>query len=664
MNGVTQRLLLSIAFLGGMVSSTPAEPNDDPQSRLREIDLELATLPELMPSSQSHQRIGFYGHEADPSWVVIDLGRTVEPEQVVLFPARLAANEAAASGFPAALEIEIAVTDDFTESVRLADWKEPTLGSAEFVPFLSFAGNGAAGRFLRIRILALHDDPLLPGRRYYRLGEVVVLSNGQNAALGRSVSSTASTESSRRWEMRNLTDGYFWCLPLQGRESSPTDGYQSAVHKKAVVAKSLWVEVELPTVEPLDEIHLVPAHPKDYADLPGFGFPTHFRVFADYGTPSERILLNEAHPPYPAETLPNPGTAALMFPVGGASVHRLRVACDALWRRGPGSGVSGGDFLFALAEVQAWRGGKNLAAARPVAYADASTTETWSPAALTDGYGSRHNLLDWSTWLSGIERAEQLRVERNSIYADLDRTAEVRRRRWLLIATAAATTVVLLAALYAGRMRARTTRMQAELRARIARDLHDEIGAGLSHLAIQSDLASRQLQRGELRPERLEAISQAARDTLDQMRDVIWLLAPKINDWTALTERIQSIVDRLLDGVEHGLQIQGMPPKGKPSPVWARDVLAFLKEALTNVRKHAEAGHVEVALEWSDRFLLRIEDDGCGTDLAEAAQSGGAGLENMRRRAESLQAEYEIRSRPGSGTSITLIAPIAQADAL
>ena len=181
-------------------------------------------LPKLIPSLQTHRRIGFHGHGAETACVIVDFGREVTPEKIVLFPARPAiAGDPPSAGFQSSLQIDISSDKGFSRSGHVARWQEEAVSAGERIDFLSFKGNGTSGRFLRIRVTGFRDDPLQPSRQYYRLGEVIVLERGQNVALSCPVTSSASTEISRRWEARNLTDGYIWCLPLRGPESSPTN---------------------------------------------------------------------------------------------------------------------------------------------------------------------------------------------------------------------------------------------------------------------------------------------------------------------------------------------------------------------------------------------------------------------------------------------------------
>ena len=93
-------------------------------------------------------------------------------------------------------------------------------------------------------------------------------------------------EQARRWERMNLTDGYFWCLPLRGKPGSPSSGYQSrAAQRGGLEAGSkVWVEIDLGESQTIDEIHIVPANPPDLPDGGGYGFPIQFKVVADAGT--------------------------------------------------------------------------------------------------------------------------------------------------------------------------------------------------------------------------------------------------------------------------------------------------------------------------------------------------------------------------------------------
>jgi len=157
--------------------------------------------------------------------------------------------------------------------------------------------------------------------------------------------------------------------------------------------------------------------------------------------------------------------------------------------------------------------------------------------------------------------------------------------------------------------RARQRGAQEAFRRRLARDLHDEIGASLSHLAMQSDLAREQLARDDRPDARLAGLSASARATLDDMRDVIWLLAPRTGTWVELAHRLESIARRMLDGIGHDVVVHGRPPEGLAANDGARE---------------------------EDHY----------------------GLGNLARRAAALGGISAVESAPGRGTRVRLVAPL------
>ena len=622
----------------------------DLETRRAAVVAELDALPPLLESAQTCQRIGFHGLAGDSAWVELDLRRRVTPEQVAVFPARLPGTGADQSGFPSAFTVEISDDPSFAARVKIAEWREPEAAAGEKLPFWMAAGNGASGRYLRITVTGFRTGS--SDERFFRLGEVVVLANGQNAALRCPVQTSASLDSSRRWEPLNLTDGYFWCLPLLGARRSTTVGGRTRIESSPIVDGTRWLEVDLGQPEQIDEIHLVPAHPAGLADLPGYGFPPHFQVLADPDTPTAKLLLDELMPKHPAEALPNPGAAQVMLETPGITAARIRLSAHSLGRVGAGSLGGKREYVLALAELQCWRGGKNLAAGKPVTISDPAEGDGWSAAAVTDGFSSRHELLDWPTWLDGIDRRVKLEEELATIDARLARWREDRLQQLLAIAVGSLVALAIVGIATIVWQRAVAAKRLVALQTRLARDLHDEIGASLSELAIQSDLARQQHQR-QLDPgPRLAEIATAARDTLDHMRDVIWLLTPKAGTWRDLSHRLDSVANRLLNGIDHEVHVAGEPPEGRPTPQWARDSVALMKEAITNARRHADAGRISVDIDWTDGLVLTVADDGHGFNPETVA--GGHGLENLRERAAAMQAHLEIDSQPNQGTTVRL----------
>lgn len=624
------------------------------------IEEELERLPRLIPSLQTHERIGFNGLASDPAWIRIDFERSVTPEKIVLFPAKLPISEQSASnGFPSAFDLEISDTESFESSVTIARWEEPEPEVGLQLPFLSFAGNGASGRFLRVVIRGFREDPIGSRSSFYRLGEIVVLENGTNVALKRLPITTRSIDNPRRWEASNLTDGYFWCLPMRGVAGSPSNGFHSQLHPQEFVGGEQWVEIDLGTPQSIEEIHLVPAHPRDFPDSAGFGFPPRFWVISDPGTEQETELLREVDPPFPAQALPNPGAAQVTIATNGLTAQVIRLTCETLWRRGPAFNKGKSEYLFALSEIKVLHHGKNLAKDKTVRFSDVVEARSWDPDALVDGFSSREALLSWDDWIEAIERTDTLQRRVGELRSLIDQRRTEAASRWRGIALMTIVFAALLGTILVLYVQSRSVRAREDLRSRIARDLHDEIGASLSHLAIQTHLAGQALPESHEQRKRLDSISGTARETFDNMRDIVWMLSPTGGTWEEFSDRAESIAKRLLSGVNNHVSQVGKPPPGEPPVEWARSVLRILKEAITNSRRHSQAKEITVDLVWSaGTFELKITDDGIGFEPNDPDLNPGQGLRNLRQRAASLKGKLEVLTSPGSGTSITLEAPL------
>ena len=105
--------------------------------------------------------------------------------------------------------------------------------------------------------------------------------------------------------------------------------------------------------------------------------------------------------------------------------------------------------------------------------------------------------------------------------------------------------------------------------------------------------------------------------------------------------------------------VHGRPPEGLAANDGAREVVGFLKEALANALRHANATRVRVVFEWGDRLVIRVEDNGRGFEMpAVAREEDHYGLGNLARRAAALGGISAVESAPGRGTRVRLVAPL------
>jgi signal transduction histidine kinase len=208
------------------------------------------------------------------------------------------------------------------------------------------------------------------------------------------------------------------------------------------------------------------------------------------------------------------------------------------------------------------------------------------------------------------------------------------------------------------RHRLRLARADARRRARLAADLHDEVGALLTRVTLQADLL-RELPPAAM-PARLAALREDSQAAADTVRDIIWSVSPEADTLAGLLARMHDVLDQTAraGGLETELRTENWP--ADPSAVaLVPDVRQHLylvyKEAITNVLRHAPgATRVVVALRYlsGSRLALTVSND--GPLAAPAASRSSQGLRNMRQRAAALGWQLSVGPAPDGGWVVQL----------
>ena len=212
----------------------------------------------------------------------------------------------------------------------------------------------------------------------------------------------------------------------------------------------------------------------------------------------------------------------------------------------------------------------------------------------------------------------------------------------------------------------------ANMRTRIATDLHDDIGSGLSRVAILSEVVKRQV--GDSAANQsvplLTEIADSARTLVDSMRDIVWAIDPRRDDLSSVVFRVRQFASDVLDPQKIKLNFQAPSEleKIKLDPEQRRHLFLIFKEAVNNIARHAECASVSLSINFSrNRLIVEIRDDGRGfidprpQQSATDGHAGGHGLENMQSRAEELGGQLSIDSSPGHGTCLKVMVPIRKA---
>jgi signal transduction histidine kinase len=220
------------------------------------------------------------------------------------------------------------------------------------------------------------------------------------------------------------------------------------------------------------------------------------------------------------------------------------------------------------------------------------------------------------------------------------------------------------------RMQRQIARMEQEHalereRTRIARDLHDDIGAGLTEIAMQSDWVRRDLLQGPTADtqRRIGRVCQAAVELVRSVDEIVWAVNPANDTVKRFVNYLVQSTEQTLDAA--GLRVRFEVPPDLPDTPLAGTTRHYLflavREALNNAIRHAQAELVRLEVCLADAALqIAIADNGCGFDPAQAEADGThEGLDNMRRRMAELGGHFELTSRPGSGTRVELRVPLA-----
>jgi signal transduction histidine kinase/ligand-binding sensor domain-containing protein len=201
-------------------------------------------------------------------------------------------------------------------------------------------------------------------------------------------------------------------------------------------------------------------------------------------------------------------------------------------------------------------------------------------------------------------------------------------------------------------------------RSRIARDLHDQLGANLTRVSLLGEL----VETDKDEPTEVEAharqISKTAAETAHALDEIVWAANPSNDTLEGLVNYLCKYAQDFLTtaGVRCRMDVPTNVAARPIAPDARHSIFLVAKEALNNVAKHAAADsvHLHVAVE-PKRFVVEITDDGRGPAGAKTAeQRGRNGLRNMRRRMEDAGGSFTIEAASPKGTRIVLTAPLTE----
>lgn len=196
-------------------------------------------------------------------------------------------------------------------------------------------------------------------------------------------------------------------------------------------------------------------------------------------------------------------------------------------------------------------------------------------------------------------------------------------------------------------------------RKKITADLHDDIGATLSSLQLNSAIASQLINSDTKQAKKiLHKIEDQSKNLADKIGDIIWSMKPGKDEFMTIGSRIKNFANDILGATNINYKIlidQGIN-KTVQDITTRKNLVLITKEAVNNVAKYSCATEVLISLKIVDKQIqLKIEDNGNGFNVCE---DKGNGLANMRKRTEELNGTFAINSELKNGTAILISIPV------
>ena len=199
-------------------------------------------------------------------------------------------------------------------------------------------------------------------------------------------------------------------------------------------------------------------------------------------------------------------------------------------------------------------------------------------------------------------------------------------------------------------------------RTRIATDMHDDLGAGLSTIRFLSEKVKRNT-FSEVTRDDVDKMQSASNELIDKMNEIIWSMNEKNDSLEQLVFYTRSYAMEYCENNILSCEIslpESIPPV-VVSGEMRRNIFLTVKEGLHNIVKHANAKNVNISINISDKIDIAVQDDGQGLIHGHRIQSGN-GLKNMRKRIESIGGCIDFKNE--KGMTVLLSVPLGRSSAL
>ncbi len=237
-------------------------------------------------------------------------------------------------------------------------------------------------------------------------------------------------------------------------------------------------------------------------------------------------------------------------------------------------------------------------------------------------------------------------------------------QRWWFI-----TFIILLIAIliyYISTLRIKNLLAIEKLKSKLAADLHDNVGSGLTEISILSEVASRNISHGQdTSTSELSKISEISRKLVDNMSDIVWVVNPNRDSLPDLIIRLKDSYGEVLNSLGISFRATNIDKikDVKLTMDFKQNLYLIFKEAINNSVKHSNCKHIILDANFRNDILeMSVSDDGKGFD--ENNIRYGDGIKNISNRALLIGGKIKIKSSPDSGTNIRFIGRLGKINTL
>jgi len=188
-------------------------------------------------------------------------------------------------------------------------------------------------------------------------------------------------------------------------------------------------------------------------------------------------------------------------------------------------------------------------------------------------------------------------------------------------------------------------------RLRIARDIHDDLGARLTHISLVSGGASAHAHSLEDAKDIFDKISFMTRDLVSALYETVWTVDPKNDNLEALVNHISQLVENLCSSssMAYRIRVGELRDGHAVSSDVRHHIILIVKEAVNNAVKYSQGSELSVEINQGSLLEIKIRDNGSGFDVETAS---GNGLKNLQWRARAIGGMLDIQSSPAHGTAV------------